>query len=165
MFDISAGELIIIGVVALVVIGPKELPGVLRTVGQAVAKIRRMAGEFQSQFSDAMREAELDQAKKSVEDIGGTVSKALDPTAVIDPGPPASSTAASMPMPDIVLPEIAPVPEATSDSIRAEIAASKNEESVSPERSGASAATPDPAEPSAVPSDTAVAADEGSLRR
>jgi len=59
MFEFDAGKLIIIGIVALVVIGPKELPRVLRQVGHAVAKLRRMAAEFQAQFMDAMREAEL----------------------------------------------------------------------------------------------------------
>jgi|DewCreStandDraft_4_1066084.scaffolds.fasta_scaffold07732_4 sec-independent protein translocase protein TatB len=70
MFDISWGELLIIGMVALVVIGPKELPGVLRTVGQWMAKVRRMAAEFQDQFREAMREAELEELKKKVDDLG-----------------------------------------------------------------------------------------------
>ncbi|MCK0198849.1 Sec-independent protein translocase protein TatB [Ancylobacter sp. 6x-1] len=60
MFDIGWSEMMLIGVVALVVIGPKELPAVLRTVGQGVGKLRRMAGEFQGQFREALREAELD---------------------------------------------------------------------------------------------------------
>lgn len=68
MFDIGWGELIVIGVVALIAIGPKELPGVLRTTGQWIGKIRRMANEFQDQFRDAMREAELDDLKKKVDD-------------------------------------------------------------------------------------------------
>jgi sec-independent protein translocase protein TatB len=72
MFDISWGELMLIGVVALVVIGPKELPGVLRMVGQWVAKIRRMAGEFQSQFQEAMREAEMADLKKHVDELSDT---------------------------------------------------------------------------------------------
>lgn len=69
MFDIGGGELVLIGVVALVVIGPKELPGVLRTVGQTVTKLRRMAGEFQSQFQEALREAEMDDVGKTVSDL------------------------------------------------------------------------------------------------
>ena len=59
MFEFDAGKLIIIGIVALIVIGPKELPRVMRTVGQAVGKMRRLATEFQSQFMDAMREADM----------------------------------------------------------------------------------------------------------
>ena len=66
MFDFDAGKLIVIGLVALIVIGPKELPRVLRQLGQAISKMRRMAGEFQGQFMDAMREAEIDEIRKDV---------------------------------------------------------------------------------------------------
>jgi len=67
MFDIGWGELVVIGIVALIAIGPKELPGVLRTLGQAMGKVRRMASEFQGQFQEAMREAEMADLKKDVE--------------------------------------------------------------------------------------------------
>ncbi|MDB5595285.1 MAG: tatB [Hyphomicrobiales bacterium] len=66
MFDFDAGKLIVIGIVALIVIGPKELPRVLRQVGQAVGKMRRMASDFQGQFMDAMREADLEDIRKDV---------------------------------------------------------------------------------------------------
>lgn len=69
MFDISWSELLIIGIVMLIVIGPKELPGALRTLGQWMAKVRRMASEFQGQFQDAMREAELAELKKEMDDM------------------------------------------------------------------------------------------------
>lgn len=69
MFDIGWGELLVIGLVALIVIGPKELPGALRTLGQWMGKVRRMAGEFQNQFHDAMREAELHELKKEVDEM------------------------------------------------------------------------------------------------
>ena len=69
MFDIGWSELLIIGIVALIVIGPKELPGALRTLGQWMTKIRRMAAEFQGQFQDAMREAELAELKKEMDDM------------------------------------------------------------------------------------------------
>jgi len=69
MFDFSWSELLLIGVVALIFIGPKELPGVLRTLGQWMSKIRRMAGDFQNQFHDAMREAELADLKKEVDEM------------------------------------------------------------------------------------------------
>jgi len=65
MFDIGGGELLVIGIVALVVIGPKELPGLLRTAGNAMGKLRRMAAEFRGQFDEAMREAEVEEAKKA----------------------------------------------------------------------------------------------------
>ena len=66
MFDLDAGKLLIIGIVALVVIGPKELPRVLRQVGQAVGKLRRMAADFQGQFMDAMKEADIEDLKKEI---------------------------------------------------------------------------------------------------
>src|SRR5580765_4750036 len=69
MFDIGWGELLLIGIVALIAIGPKELPGALRALGQWVAKIRRMANEFQNQFHDAIREAELADLKKEVDEM------------------------------------------------------------------------------------------------
>lgn len=69
MFDISWGEMLVVGVVALIVIGPKELPSTIRAVGRGVAKLRTMAGEFRAQFDDAMRDAELDQVKKDVTDL------------------------------------------------------------------------------------------------
>jgi sec-independent protein translocase protein TatB len=69
MFDIGWSELVVIAVVALIAIGPKELPAVLRTVGQYMGKIRRMAAEFQGQFQEAMREAEMADLKKSVDEM------------------------------------------------------------------------------------------------
>jgi sec-independent protein translocase protein TatB len=69
MFDIGWGELLVIGIVALVAIGPKELPGALRTLGQWMGKLRRMASEFQGQFHEAMREAELADLKKQVDEM------------------------------------------------------------------------------------------------
>ncbi|OKO76874.1 Sec-independent protein translocase protein TatB [Bradyrhizobium sp. AS23.2] len=69
MFDIGWSELVLIGVVALVAIGPKELPGVLRTVGQWMGKARKMAAEFQGQFQEAMREAEMADLKKSFDEV------------------------------------------------------------------------------------------------
>ncbi|MFT3937217.1 Sec-independent protein translocase protein TatB [Rhodopseudomonas palustris] len=69
MFDIGWSELMVIGVVALIAIGPKELPGVLRTVGQWMGKARRLATEFQGQFQEAMREAEMADLKKSFDEV------------------------------------------------------------------------------------------------
>ncbi len=59
MFDFDAGKLLIVGVIALIFIPPKDLPRVLRQAGQFVGKMRRMASEFQGQFMDAMREADM----------------------------------------------------------------------------------------------------------
>jgi sec-independent protein translocase protein TatB len=69
MFDIGWSELALIAVVALIAIGPKELPSVLRTVGQWMGKARRMAAEFQGQFQEAMREAEMADLKKSFDEV------------------------------------------------------------------------------------------------
>ncbi len=74
MFDMSWGEVLVIGGVALIVIGPKDLPKALRTVGQMTAKMRRMAGEFQTQFNEAMREAELEDVKKQIEGVSQSVN-------------------------------------------------------------------------------------------
>ena len=72
MFDFSMGEIVVIGAVALIVIGPKELPGVLRTVGHWTTKVRRMASEFQGQFQEAMREAEMADLKKDMDTLTDT---------------------------------------------------------------------------------------------
>jgi sec-independent protein translocase protein TatB len=78
MFDISWTEFLLIGVVALIVIGPKELPAVLRTLGQWTRKVRSMAADFQGQFQEAMREAEMADLKKQVDDIAHDI-KHYDP--------------------------------------------------------------------------------------
>ena len=79
MFDIGWSELLVIAVVALIAIGPKELPGVLRMIGQWMGKARRMASDFQSQFNEAMREAEMADIKKTFDDAAG-MAKDLSPT-------------------------------------------------------------------------------------
>jgi sec-independent protein translocase protein TatB len=76
MFDLDAGKILVVGVVALLVIGPKDLPRVLRTVGQTVGRMRRMASEFQNQFMEAIKEADLEEVKKEI--------SAIQASAVID---------------------------------------------------------------------------------
>jgi sec-independent protein translocase protein TatB len=84
MFDLDAGKLVVIGVVALIVIGPKDLPRVLRQVGQSVAKLRRMASDFQSQFMEAMREAELDDIRKDMAALNDTAKmRSFDPLGAV----------------------------------------------------------------------------------
>jgi sec-independent protein translocase protein TatB len=78
MFDISWTEFLLIGVVALIVIGPKELPSVMRTMGQWTRKVRSMAADFQNQFQEAMREAEMADLKKQVDDMAHDI-KHYDP--------------------------------------------------------------------------------------
>jgi len=84
MFDIGWSEMLVILVVALIVIGPKDLPRVARSVGRWVAKGRAMAREFQDAIEDMAREAELDKVKKEIEkvgrtDIGKTIERTVDP--------------------------------------------------------------------------------------
>jgi len=123
MIEFSWGHILVIAVVALIVIGPKELPTVLRTAGQWMGKIRRMAAEFQGQFQEAMREAEMADLKQHFDDIGtaakeiphfdpiGTVRKEIEsaiadkpnpkvetaPSAVDTPPPPAIASPAAEP--------------------------------------------------------------------
>jgi sec-independent protein translocase protein TatB len=78
MFDIGWTEMLVIAIVMIVVVGPKDLPKMLRTFGKTTAKLRSMAGDFQKQFNEALKEAELDEVKKSVDSLRG-----LNPTAEI----------------------------------------------------------------------------------
>src|SRR5215207_8295788 len=116
MFDLSWGEVMVIGAVALIVIGPKDLPKTLRTLGNMTAKVRRMASEFQSQFNDAMREAELDEIRKQVEGVNQSVAD-FNPIqtvrdelkgAIETPFAPAASDTLAAPAEPVALP---PVPE------------------------------------------------------
>ena len=102
MFDIGGGELVVIGIVALVAIGPKELPTVLRTVGRYMGKIKRMSAEFQGQFQEALREAELADLTKHAEDLKSTVSDftSFDPMADTPAHMPAEGGTAEAVAPD-----------------------------------------------------------------
>ena len=70
MIDITSSKLLILGIVALLVIGPKDLPALLRTIGKYMGIIKRHAADFRAQFDDAMRESELAELKKEVEKVG-----------------------------------------------------------------------------------------------
>jgi len=85
MLDIGWVELSIIAMITIIVVGPKEIPRVLRTVTQVVRKVRSMASEFQSGIDDLAREAELDDLKKDIEktaskDLAGDLENTIDPT-------------------------------------------------------------------------------------
>ena len=82
MFDLDFSKVIVVGIVALAVIPPKDLPRVMRTVGQAVGKMRRMAAEFQNQFMDAMREADLESVRKELDALKEKASVEADLDAV-----------------------------------------------------------------------------------
>jgi sec-independent protein translocase protein TatB len=116
MFDFSSGELLLIAVAALVFIKPKDLPAVLRAVGQWTGKIRRMAGEFQDQFREAMREAEMADLKKDIDEAAGKVG-GLDPFSDLkeavewkppEPATPPAADAPPAPPAEAVMTETAP---------------------------------------------------------
>jgi|SRR2546429_4295901 len=131
MFDIGWSELVVIAVVALIAIGPKELPGVLRMVGQWMGKARKMAAEFQGQFQEAMREAEMADLKKSFDEVkeaatGFTsnnvmtslekdVGKALDIDGIDKPAASATETPAIEPPVTPTTPEM-PIPETFTEA-------------------------------------------------
>ncbi|MFP6744672.1 MAG: Sec-independent protein translocase protein TatB [Alphaproteobacteria bacterium] len=112
MFDIGWPEMAVVAVIALIIIGPKDLPRIMRWVGGWAGKARGMARQFQRSIDDMVREAELDEVKKSVDSVSkfnptqeldksidptGSVKKALDPSALDDTeagaAKPAESTA------------------------------------------------------------------------
>lgn len=71
MFEVGWTEMLVIAIVMIVVVGPKDLPNMLRTFGRTTAKLRAMAADFQKQFNEALKEAELDDVKKSVDELRG----------------------------------------------------------------------------------------------
>jgi len=80
MFGIDSPELLVIAIVALVVIGPKELPNLLRTWGKWMSQMRGMASEFRGHVDEMVRQSELDEVKKQLEAAPGLDLQALDPT-------------------------------------------------------------------------------------
>ncbi len=84
MFDFSWSEIMLIGVVALIAIGPKDLPVAMKAITDVVKKARRMAGEFQGHVDEMMREANLEDVRQQINeirsfDLKGTVERAIDP--------------------------------------------------------------------------------------
>ncbi|RVA05577.1 twin-arginine translocase subunit TatB [Mesorhizobium sp. M7A.F.Ca.US.002.01.1.1] len=115
MFEVGWTEMLVIAIVMIVVVGPKDLPNMLRTFGRTTAKLRAMASDFQKQFNEALKEAELDDVKKSVDELRGMspmaeirkqlnpfeqaaadvrsgVDAAMKPKPAADPATPAAST-------------------------------------------------------------------------
>jgi len=83
MFDIGWSELLVIAVVAIIVVGPKDLPRLMRTFGHYVGKLRHMASDFQRQFEEAVRDSEIDEVRKAMQEFHGQAS-AMDLRAPID---------------------------------------------------------------------------------
>ena len=102
MFDIGWSELLVVAVVLIIVVGPKDLPGMLRTFGRTMNQVRRTANDFKRQFNDALEEAEAETGLKETTDqiksIGSIdpvsdLSKSLDDikeTIADDKSPPAT---------------------------------------------------------------------------
>jgi sec-independent protein translocase protein TatB len=149
MFDLGWGELLVVGVVALVVLGPKELPNALRTVSNLTRTARKLAGEFQSGINEIVREAELEDARKAAQSISkGSISKAIEK--VVDPTGEMKSTVTGVekelkdtkqispvgpiaPAPTVAAAPASPAiaaPEPATESEAAETAASKAEAKV-----------------------------------
>lgn len=89
MLDIGWSELMVVGLVALIIIGPKDLPKVMRTFGRYVGKVQGMAREFQSSMEDMARESELADAKKALDratnfNIQQEIKDSIDPTRAIE---------------------------------------------------------------------------------
>ena len=95
MFDIGWSELLLIAGVAIVVVGPKEIPQLMRTVGQWMGKAQRMARHFQSGIDEMIRQADLDDVRKEISSINRDISGAIDPTR------PAAKPAAPPPAPPV----------------------------------------------------------------
>jgi sec-independent protein translocase protein TatB len=118
MLDFSWSELALIGVVALVVIGPKDLPKALRTAGIWVRKARSISREFQSSVEQMMREAELDEVKKQIESVSSVnIAKEIENT--IDPGGELAESLKPPEMPDLdkIANETAPPPPAAAETL------------------------------------------------
>lgn len=84
MLDIGWTELLVIAVILIVVVGPKDLPPMIRAFGKMTKRLRQTAGEFRAQFDEALREAELDDIKRSVDDVrslnpANSIREALNP--------------------------------------------------------------------------------------
>lgn len=117
MFEVSWSELLILGIVTLVFVGPKELPVFLRTLGKYAGSVKRQAAEFRAQFDAAMREAELDSMRKEMEAMQASVNAEImsAKTAVHDAAEPSIAKPASA-----AAPEPAPEPARSASAPRAE---------------------------------------------
>jgi sec-independent protein translocase protein TatB len=80
MFDIGWSELLVIAVVAIIVVGPKDLPGMLRAFGRTMSQVRRTANDFKRQFNEALREAEDESGLKETSDQLKTIGS-INPVA------------------------------------------------------------------------------------
>lgn len=111
MFDIGASELLLTAIVAIVVIGPKDLPLALRTAGRWIGKIRRVSGHFRTGVETMIREAELEDMEQEWRDQNAKTIAETD--AAVAPEPEAVATMSGSPMPR----QTEPVPGSGSQSV------------------------------------------------
>ena len=117
LFDLGWSELLVIAVVLVVVVGPKDLPGMLRTFGRVTRQMRAMAGDFRRQFDDALKEAELDEVRKGIDDVRSldprnSIREAMNPMKAIGDDIRSSlNSATASPAPRVPSRDDAPVPE------------------------------------------------------
>jgi sec-independent protein translocase protein TatB len=116
MFDVGASELLLIVIVAIVVIGPKDLPRAMRLAGQWIAKIRRVSGHFRAGIETMIREAELEEMERKWREQNAAIMQAHPPEAAAVPAAsapaasaPATSAEAALPAPSPV--DVVPVAE------------------------------------------------------
>ena len=98
MFEIGWSELLVIAVVAIIVVGPKDLPRMMRTLGSYAGKLRRMAADFQRQFDDAMREAEIEEFRKAMHSVRDDLNAPLDKPVML-PNPSTEAAASGQAVP------------------------------------------------------------------
>ncbi|CAN5201819.1 hypothetical protein BH09PSE3_BH09PSE3_01740 [soil metagenome] len=120
MLDIAPSELLAVAVIALLVIGPKDLPRVMRVVGQWVGKARAMARHFRSGFDNMIREAELEDMEKKWKEENERIMQAYPSTALIENAPAAEPSVIAAPDTEVpaVKPPTAPVPTPAPDAER-----------------------------------------------
>ena len=99
MFDVGASELLLIIIVAVVVIGPKDMPMALRTAGRWIAKVRRVSGHFRSGVETMIREAELEEMEKKWREQNEAIMKAHPSAPLADTGPLPGSAESALPPP------------------------------------------------------------------
>jgi sec-independent protein translocase protein TatB len=145
MFDIGWSELAVIAVVALVVIGPKDLPKVLRTVGYWMRKVRTIASEFQSSIEQMAREADLDDLRKQVEEAN-KAKAAFEQTLAADAAKMAEQASRLMDDPSIAPPSLTAAP-ATPALPPGEVAA----DAIAPDAEAMPPPAADAGEPAAAP--------------
>jgi sec-independent protein translocase protein TatB len=165
MFDLTSSKLFLLAIVALLVIGPKDFPILLRTLGKYIGIIRGHAKEFRAQFDEAMRESELSQLKKDVENIAQETEASFNATgrsveqtfADARQGVEASVTNPLAPIDDPLAPAADPAPQPQTDPAATQAAEAP------PPAPPASPVAPEPApapEPAAQPAPAAAPAVE-----